>query len=63
MGSCSSEWANFVGGRWCWLGRLPHFWCGLVPAEVRGRFLRDDVCTLSMGLSVDTEFRRDRSGL
>jgi len=38
MGSCSSEWADFVGGRWCGLGRLPHFWCGLGPAEVRGRF-------------------------
>ena len=22
MGSCSPEWADFVGGRWCGLGRL-----------------------------------------
>jgi len=56
MGSCSSEWADFVGGQWCGLGRLPHFWCGLGPAEVRGGFHVDDGCTLSMGLSVDTEF-------
>ena len=38
MGSCSSEWVDFVGGRWCGLGRLPHFWCGLGLAELWGRF-------------------------
>jgi len=40
MGSCSPEWADFVGGQWCGLGRLPHFWCGHGPTEVRGRFPR-----------------------
>ena len=40
MGSCSSEWADFVDGWWCGLGQFPHFWCGLGPAEVRGRFPR-----------------------
>jgi len=38
MGSCSPEWADFVGGRWCGLGWLPHFWCGLWPAKVWERF-------------------------
>jgi len=40
MGSCSPEWADLVGGQWCGLRRLWHFWCGLGPAEVRGRFPR-----------------------
>ena len=42
MVSCSPEWADFVGGRWCGLGLLPHFWCGLRPADVRGGFCGDD---------------------
>ena len=56
MDGCSPEWADFVGGRWCGLGRLPHFWCGLGPAGCGGGFRGDDGCTPSMGLSVDTEF-------
>ena len=61
MGSCSPERADFVGSQWCGLGRLPHFWCGLGPAEVwgvgcGGGFRRDDVCTPSLGLSVDIDF-------
>jgi len=49
MGSCSSEWADFVGGL--------HI-SGVASGRPRygGGFRGDDGCTASMGLSVDTEF-------
>jgi len=54
VGSCSPEWADFVGGQRCGLGWLPHFWCGLGRPRCGGGFCGMMLHSV-LGLSVDTE--------